>query len=125
MFSVTTSKFALQQLVQMQARRAFREFEANGRGVEIGDRDRGGLIEAEGGAAEGKLGAPISLGCQPVTGSQRPVGQGGRRDFLLALERDLALDVRQARDALRRLAEPKLEAVKARTNKRMRIMATP
>ena len=77
----------------MQARRAFREFEANGRGVEVGDRDRGGLIEAEGGAAEGKLRAPTTLGREPVARSQRPVGQGGRRDFLLALELDLALDV--------------------------------
>src|SRR5688572_14931211 len=87
----------------MQARRAFREFETNGRGVEVGDRDRRGLIETEGGAAEGKLGAPVTLGREPVTRIQGPLGQGGRRNFLRALELDLAFDVGQPRDALRRL----------------------
>ena len=79
------------------------EFEADDRGVEVGHRDGGGFVEAQGRVAERKLRASVAQGREAVARVQRTVGQGGRRHFLRTLEGDLALDVGQARDAFRRL----------------------
>ena len=93
----------VQQVVQVHARGAGVELESDRRGVEVGDRDGGGLVETKGCAAEGDLRASVAGGREPIASVQRPVGQGGGRHFLRALEAHFALDVGQAGDAFRRL----------------------
>ena len=94
----------LEQVAQVQAHRAGGQLEADGRGVELGDGGGGRLVEVQRGVAERQFRAPVAAGREAIAREQRAVGQGGRRDFLRALERDFALQVSEPRKAFRRLA---------------------
>ena len=85
------------------ARRAVVQLDPNGRRVERGDGKLGALIEPDCRGAERKLRPSAGFRDEAITRNQRSVGKGRGRRFLRGMERHLAFDIAQARDALRRI----------------------